>query len=587
MTDSAAAPPKGTPIERPLRLATGLTLFAFAASHFLNHAFGIFRLDVMEAVRVVLIWPWRTLVGQAALYGSFIIHGGLGLYAIFRRRHFWIPKAEMLQLLLGLSIPPLVIIHATNVRLGHLLFGLDLAYPGILHRYWDLSPHFSLPRQFVLLLVVWIHGCIGLNSWLRAKPWYQRRLPALAALAVLIPSLAIVGLVDGGRDFDERAAQDKGFLARNEVQTKAQTAALGAIGERLILIYLGLVGAVFAFQGAREWREKRFGAVSIRYPGGVEVNAPRGFSILEASRWAGIAHMSMCGGRARCSTCRVLVLAGLDLLPSPNAAETRTLAWIGAYHKVRLACQVRPTNPIAVVPLLSPQNFDPSLGPPVFAASEERVIAALFIDLRDSTRLADGRLPYDSLYVVDRYVSIVCRAVETHGGQVTSVAGDGIMSFFGADCDAPTACRHALLALRDIWRALAAFSEECERAFDFQLRFGAGCHVGLAVVGELASRHSTQFLGEVGNIAARLEGLTKELECAALLSRALIEQAGLATTAAESHRVQIRNVSAEIEMIALRAQDDLDHLLAARAGRVFEQRRRFHRKGLPEDPTSA
>jgi adenylate cyclase len=136
------------------------------------------------------------------------------------------------------------------------------------------------------------------------------------------------------------------------------------------------------------------------------------------------------------------------------------------------------------------------------------------------------------------------------------------MCFFGADCDAPTACRRAILALRMIWRALAALNEECETAFDFPLRFGAGCHLGLAVVGELASRHTAQFLGEVGNIAARLEGLTKELGCTIILSRAVIERAGFAMPTPESHRVQIKNVSAEIEMIALRTQSELDDLIS-------------------------
>jgi len=557
-----AARSRFPPIERTLRLTTGLTLFSFAASHFLNHACGIFRLDAMEAIRFVLLWPWRTTVGQAALYGSFIIHGGLGLYAIYRRRHLRIPPGELLQLLLGLSIPPLVIIHATNVRLGNLLFGLEVAYPPILHRYWDLSPHFGLPRQFILLLIVWIHGCIGLNSWLRIRPWYQKWLPAIAALATLIPFLAIIGIADAGRDFDARAAQDQGFLARNEVQTPQQTAALGAIGERLILIYLGLVGALFALQGAREWHDRSFRAVTIRYPRGVEAVVPRGFSILEASRWAGVAHTSMCGGRGRCSTCRVLVTAGLERLPSPNVAEMNTLAWIGAYKTVRLACQVRPRESVDVVPLLIPRSFDPRQGAPTFAASDEREIAALFIDLRDSTRLADGRLPYDALYVIDRYVAAVCHAVEARGGQVTSVAGDGVMCFFGADCDATTACRRAILALRMIWRALAALNEECETAFDFPLRFGAGCHLGLAVVGELASRHTAQFLGEVGNIAARLEELTKELSCTIILSRAVIERAGFAMPTPESHRVQIKNVSAEIEMLALRTQNELDDLIS-------------------------
>jgi class 3 adenylate cyclase len=76
-----------------------------------------------------------------------------------------------------------------------------------------------------------------------------------------------------------------------------------------------------------------------------------------------------------------------------------------------------------VVPLLATDDTHP---PVTIAASQEREIAAIFVDLRESTRLAAGRLPYDALYIVGRYVTVVGRAVEAHGGQVTSVAGDGI-----------------------------------------------------------------------------------------------------------------------------------------------------------------
>lgn len=551
------------PVERTVRLSTGLILFTFAASHFLNHACGIFRLDVMEAVRGVLIWPWRTYPGQTLLYGSFFIHASLGLYAIYRRRHLRIPLGELVQLILGLSIPALVILHATNVRLGHFLYGLPESYPRILYTYWDLSPVIGLSRQFTLLLVLWIHGCIGLNSWLRQRQWYQKWLPVLAALVTLVPVLAMVGIAEGGRDFDARSARDQGFLAQVGVQSKAQAAALSTIGNRLILAYLALVAAMFALRAARQWHERRFHAVTITYPNGRSATVPRGFSILEASRWAGIAHTSICGGRGRCSTCRVLIMSGLDHLPVPNAAEMATLVGIGVHSRVRLACQVRPRENIEVVPLLSPRSFGASHPlKAAVAASEEHEIAALFVDLRDSTRLADGRLPYDALYIIDRYVAAITHAVETNSGRITSIAGDGVMCFFGVDCDAPTACRRAILASRQIWQSLDLLNKEFKVAFDFPLRFGAGCHVGLAIVGELASRHTTQFLGEVGNIAARLETLTKELECTIILSHAVIERAGLAAPRSESHRVQIKNVTAEIDLFTLRTEAQLDALIA-------------------------
>jgi adenylate cyclase len=548
-------------VERRLRLTTGLILFSFATSHFLNHACGILRLPTMDAIRVVLLWPWRTPVGQTLLYGSLLVHGSLGFYAIFRRRHLWIPPSELAQILLGLSIPPLIIIHATNVRLGHLLFGLPLTYPWLIYRYWHLSPFVGVPRQFLLLLVLWIHGCIGLRSTMRFKPWYPNWMPILAALATLIPVLAISGIIDAGHDFDATAAQDQGFLATFKLQTPEETAALARICEILILIYLGLVGGVFALSGAREWHQRRFRAVNIGYPDGKRSVAPRGFSILEASRFAGIPHTSMCGGRGRCSTCRIRVGAGLESLPPPNAAEANTLAAIGAADDIRLACQVRPLADVDVIPLLTLGRARRMPFADSLITSTEHEIAALFIDLRNSTKLADGRLPYDAFYVIDRYVGAVCHAVEANGGHVTSVAGDGVMCFFGGDRDAQAAAQAAILTLRDLWRTLSALSIEFEAAFDFPLRFGAGCHLGLAVVGGLESRQSAQFLGEVGNIAARLESLAKEFECSIVLSREVIVRAGFAMPTVDIHRIRIPSVSREIEVVAFRTERELDELI--------------------------
>src|SRR5580692_2327999 len=167
---------RGTIIVRRTRLATGLILFSFATTHFLNHACGLMRLDAMEAVRLVLLWPWRTVIGQLLLYGSFTIHAGLGLYALYRRRHFRMPASERWQLLLGLSIPPLFLAHAINVRLGMLLFGLPDNYQRVLTNLWFLAPDpvARLTQQFLLLLILWVHGCIGVAMWLRTKRWYAR-----------------------------------------------------------------------------------------------------------------------------------------------------------------------------------------------------------------------------------------------------------------------------------------------------------------------------------------------------------------------------------------------------------------------------
>ena len=97
----------------------------------------------------------------------------------------------------------------------------------------------------------------------------------------------------------------------------------------------------------RNWSAGRFRAVRITYPDGRVVTVPTGFSVLEASRLAGVPHASVCGGRGRCSTCRVRIEKGLAALPPPAGAEAITLKSIEASDNIRLACQIRPSGSFA------------------------------------------------------------------------------------------------------------------------------------------------------------------------------------------------------------------------------------------------
>jgi adenylate cyclase len=190
-----------------VRLVAGLILYAYAACHFISHATGIFLLDAIQAIgHDVLLAPWRTPVGLAILLACFAVHLGLGLWALYRRRHLRMPALEAWQLGLGLLAPLLLIPHVTDARLGVLLYGLDDSYFRVLYLFWLTEPGTALPRQFALLVVLWIHGSIGIHMWLRFRPWYGRARAGLAAAALLLPLLAILGIVNAGWDTALRAA---------------------------------------------------------------------------------------------------------------------------------------------------------------------------------------------------------------------------------------------------------------------------------------------------------------------------------------------------------------------------------------------
>src|SRR6185295_16807953 len=193
-----------------LRLWSGYVLLAYVTTHLLNHALGLVSLRVLEAGRIWFVFVWQSLPGQIVLYGALAIHFSLALWAIVRRRSLRLSAWEWTQLGLGMSIVPLAAVHVVGTRVAHDYYGVNSGYPWVLASlvaggWWGIARQFSLP------FVVWIHACIGIHFAWRLRPWYRDWLPALYAVALLVPAAGIAGAAIALRDFAE-LAQQPGFL---------------------------------------------------------------------------------------------------------------------------------------------------------------------------------------------------------------------------------------------------------------------------------------------------------------------------------------------------------------------------------------
>jgi len=341
---------------RQLRLWCGLILFSYLLTHFSNHALGLMSLHVMEAGQVWFLALWRNAVGETALFGALLAHWLLGLWLLFRRRTLRMPAWEATQIVFGLTVPPLLTYHVVGTRLAHAMFGTEDVYTRVVLGLWVLDPWAGL-RQTVLLMIAWTHGCIGLHFWLRLRPWYRRWFPVILSAFVLVPVLALLGFAEAGREVSA-LAREPGFVQRLMIETHAPSAAQRAtllrVRGALSATVWTLLAATFAARGVRDYLSHRRGRVRLRYPDGRTVVAPVGSTVLEASRSAGIPHASVCGGRGRCSTCRIRVEGDPGLLPPPSPQELRVLRRVAAPPNVRLACQLRPSRDLAVTPLLPP-----------------------------------------------------------------------------------------------------------------------------------------------------------------------------------------------------------------------------------------
>ncbi len=528
---------------RRLRAISGLVMFVFVTMHLMNHALLLVSLHKAEAARAWLAAPWRTWPGTLLLYGALGTHLCLTLYALYRRRTLVIPPGELLRLVLGLLIPYFIAEHAISIRLNDALYGIQIGYAEVVRNLWISMPTLGV-QQAVALVVVWTHACIGITFLLRFQPGWRSIAPLFLGLAVLLPVLALLGFAMAGRTMadQQRFPTDAAVLYAPIVQQAQARGGAADAGmppqphREMVLSsiisgfrggYIGLIALILLAREARTFYE-RSRAVTINYGNGRRVRVPPGSSVLEASRAHGIPHYAVCGGSGRCSTCRVRIMRSDGPLPPRTVTEASTLDRIHAEPDVRLACQLRPEHDLDVIQLLTPPPDVLSITemehPP---APRERMVAVLFCDLRGFTSLSEARLPYDVVFLLNRYFAVVGNAVVENGGRIDKFIGDGAMALFGIDQAPVDACRSALGAARGIVAGIERLNDELAGEIGATLRVAIGLHFGPAVVGVMGFNvaMAETAVGDTVNVASRLESIAKEANAVLAVSEDVLTHA--------------------------------------------------------------
>ncbi len=577
---------------RRIRLISGLVLFVFVATHLVNHAWGLASLDALALAREVFVTAWRSWPGTIALYGALLVHFTVVLWTLYQRRTLRLKRSELIQVVLGVSIPLLLVQHVLGTRGMHEIFGAIDDYTYEILILWVFTPENGM-IQMVLLAVTWGHGCVSLRFWLRLKPWYRQAAPYLFAAAIVLPLAATFGFVAAGREMAVLAREDPFWL-------EDAMAALNWPGQDAIawyetwkfrgwLILGGILAFVMLARYGRLVIERRRGLIQLTYPNGRVVRVRPPITVLEASRDAGISHASVCGGRGRCSTCRIRVGAGAEHLEPPSAEEVKVLRRVGLPEQVRLACQLSPSRDLEVTPLLL-ANVDPRevLGKPSHLRESEREVAILFADLRSFTQFAEKKLPYDVVFVLNCYFQSMGQAVLRAGGEIDKFIGDGVMALFGADTGPEEACRRALFAAREMGTELEELNGSLKNDLKEPLRMGIGIHLGSVIVGEMGFGAATSFtaIGDAVNTASRFETATKDFDCQLVVSDEVVKRAGVELDADTLRELKVRG---RVEAITVRAIDraidlpeiDIEDFTAGGRRRARRARRAARREGGP------
>ncbi len=546
-----------------IRIASGLVLMLYALLHFINIGLGLFGPAAMDAFQDGRQAITRSYAGTVLIYGALLAHAGLALWRLSLRGTLRMPVWEAVQTILGLLIPLALVSHIVFTRLAHDFHGVNDRYDYLIGLIWGTEDGWL---QSILLLIVWVHGCIGLHFWLSGQAWWRRNLPLLTGFATLVPSFALAGfLIEGRRitaELTDAASRDTLRAQWNWPSGEAFGALIGVAGAIWWVVAGTLLMALVVFV-ARKIAVKRR-SVRISYVDGPEINASKGTTLLEMSRSNGVPHTSLCGGRGRCTTCRVIIEEGANLLHPPSSAEDRSLRAVNAPPNARLTCQIRPTDPLTVFRVFQP---DGKRGRAHASQGKEQELAVLFLDIRGFTSRTSGQLPYDVVFLLNRFFDAVVPAVTAAGGTVDKYLGDGFLALFETR-DAPDSARAALRAVQGIGDRLEAFNATLESEGSPPIAIGIGVHLGDVVIGEIGATGNAPrtLIGDTVNTASRLESKTKELSVQLLISEAVLRAAGYDTSDIELKPLELRGLDHPLPAFALTTSSGLTKALAGFPG---------------------
>ncbi len=282
------------------------------------------------------------------------------------------------------------------------------------------------------------------------------------------------------------------------------------------------------------------------------IEVDEGEFILEAALRCNIPHTHVCGKLARCSTCRVLVIEGLENCGERNSAERAISEQLHFTPAIRLACQTQIFDDVTVRRLaIDGEDLkiinDEMMGKVVpNSIDQEKQIAILFADIRGFTTFSEKLLPYDVIYVLNRYFRKMGQVISRHDGMINNYMGDGLMALFGLE-NSQQAAEKSVRAALEMIEAMEKFNPHLEMLYQQNLQIGIGIHYGSVVIGEVGSSDNKRVtaIGDAVNLASRIESANKLVGTTLLISETVYAQVRGQVIVNQSYRVKLPGKSGE------------------------------------------
>ena len=254
-------------------------------------------------------------------------------------------------------------------------------------------------------------------------------------------------------------------------------------------------------------------------------------TILEAMHKANINHVHVCGGNARCTTCRVYIMDGLSNCLPRNEKEKHLADKLGFPEDIRLACQTKITGNITIRrPVVDDLDIEIVLkqfgDEPGSKLGQEKHLAILFTDIENYTEFAESLPAYDVVHVLNRYYQIMNEIIVQHKGVISDVAGDGILALFGAIEDSKNPVLGAINAVNDMNAALPRCNKYLNQMYDRSFGIRAGINFGKVIVGNFDTGMMSKIsaIGDAVNFASRIETANKDFGTKLLISQSAYEE---------------------------------------------------------------